>query len=197
MELAFETLIASYLQNNIGIADHFISDVLAQHLQDNLLGLHQLKALAAAGTGNDSKLSFDTTVRSDTIYWLDKNHNNLYETEFLEQIEAFIVYLNASCYAGITGYEFHYSLYEVGAFYAKHLDQFQDNNGRAFSMVSYLNANWIAADGGELRIHQTGNAQDITPTKGKTVFFKSSDLSHEVLVTQARRMSVTGWLKRD
>ena len=196
MEAAFEMLIASYLQDNIGIANHFITDVLAQHLQDNLLHLHHQKALIAAGTGNDDKLSFDTAVRSDAIYWLDKSHNNLHETEFLERIEAFIVYLNQSCYACITGYEFHYSLYEAGAFYVRHLDQFEDNNCRAFSMVSYLNAHWQEADGGELQVHHTQSDQNIAPTRGKTVFFKSSELSHEVLITHAQRMSVTGWLKR-
>lgn len=196
MEAAFETLITSYLKNNIGIADYFISDVLAQHLQENVLHLHGQKALLAAGTGNDDKLSFNNAVRSDAIYWLDKSHNNRYETEFLEQIEAFIVYLNRSCCAGITAYEFHYSLYEAGAFYVQHLDQFEDNNSRAFSMVSYLNANWQKTHGGELQVHHVHSRQKIAPTRGKTVFFKSSELSHEVLITQTRRMSVTGWLKR-
>jgi SM-20-related protein len=46
-------------------------------------------------------------------------------------------------------------------------------------------------------IHQTNNDQKISPLQGKTVFFKSNELVHEVLVTKARRMSVTGWLKRD
>jgi SM-20-related protein len=64
-------------------------------------------------------------------------------------------------------------------------------------MISYLNDNWTAKDGGELLIHQTDANQKIAPTQGKTVFFKSNELEHEVLVTQERRMSVTGWLKRD
>jgi SM-20-related protein len=64
-------------------------------------------------------------------------------------------------------------------------------------MISYLNANWHENDGGELLIHQLDNDQKISPTQGKTVFFKSNELVHEVLVTNERRMSVTGWLKRD
>jgi SM-20-related protein len=64
-------------------------------------------------------------------------------------------------------------------------------------MISYLNANWQEKDGGELLIHQPHHNQKISPTQGKTVFFKSNELEHEVLVTQERRMSVTGWLKRD
>lgn len=197
MENNFEALIASYIENSVGISEHFLSDELANHLKENLLSLNRENLLLAAGTGNAEKLTHNTLVRSDVIYWLDKKHNNPYENEFFVQIEAFIDYLNTSCYAGITGYEFHYSLYEAGSFYSKHLDQFQDNSSRQFSMISYLNANWQEKDGGELLIHQLNNNQMISPTQGKTVFFKSNELEHEVLLTQERRMSVTGWLKRD
>ena len=197
MEIAFETLIASYLEDNIGIVTEFISDDLAQHLRQNLVKLENQKLLLAAGTGNETKFVRNKKVRSDVIYWLDKSHNNVYETAFLIHIEAFIQYLNESCYAGITGYEFHYSLYEIGSFYQKHVDQFQDNSSRAFSMICYLNENWKVEDGGELRIHQLNSNQHISPTQGKTVFFKSDELEHEVLITNKRRMSVTGWLKRE
>jgi SM-20-related protein len=47
----------------------------------------------------------------------------------------------------------------------------------------------------KLFIPQTKN-QAIAPIQGKTVFFKSDELQHEVLVTNERRFSVTGWLKR-
>ena len=197
MEIAFETLIASYLEDNIGIVTEFISDDLAQHLRQNLVKLEDQKLLLAAGTGNETKFVRNKKVRSDVIYWLDKSHNNVYETAFLIHIEAFIQYLNESCYAGITSYEFHYSLYEIGSFYQKHVDQFQDNSSRAFSMICYLNENWKVEDGGELRIHQLNSNQHISPTQGKTVFFKSDELEHEVLITNKRRMSVTGWLKRE
>ena len=197
MEIAFETLIASYLDDNIGIVTEFISDDLAQHLRQNLVKLEDQKLLLAAGTGNETKFVRNKKVRSDVIYWLDKSHNNVYETAFLIHIEAFIQYLNESCYAGITSYEFHYSLYEKGSFYQKHVDQFQDNSSRAFSMICYLNENWKVEDGGELRIHQLNSNQHISPTQGKTVFFKSDELEHEVLITNKRRMSVTGWLKRE
>jgi SM-20-related protein len=197
MENSFEVLIASYIKNKVGISEYFLSDELASHLKVNLLSLNSNNQLLAAGTGNDNKLVHNAKVRSDVIYWLDKKHNNVYENAFFVQIEAFIVYLNESCYAGITGYEFHYSLYEKGSFYKKHLDQFQDNSSRQFSMISYLNSDWQIDDGGELLIHQINNNQKINPTQGKTVFFKSNELEHEVLQTNERRMSITGWLKRD
>lgn len=197
MENSFETLIASYIKNKVGISEHFLSDELANHLKENLLLLNRNNQLLAAGTGNDKKLVYNAKIRSDTIYWLDKKHDNEHENAFFVQIENFILYLNESCFAGITGYEFHYSLYEKGSFYKKHLDQFQDNSSRQFSMISYLNTNWKSKDGGELLIHQANNNQKINPTQGKTVFFKSNELEHEVLQTNERRMSITGWLKRD
>jgi SM-20-related protein len=196
MDASFETLIASYIENKVGIANDFLSDDLCNHLKSNLLELNQDHLLLKAGIGNDSKLQVNAKIRKDAIYWLDKKHNNQHENAFFVKIEGFIAYLNQSCYAGITDYEFHYSLYEAGDFYKKHLDQFQDNSTRQFSMISYLNANWEIKDGGELQIFQTDNNQTIAPTQGKTIFFKSNELEHEVLVTNERRMSVTGWLKR-
>ncbi len=197
MENSFEDLIATYIENKVGISEQFLSADLANNLKQNLIALNQKSLLQAAGIGNSEKLSYDGAIRSDSIYWLDKKHNNAFENQFFAQIEAFILYLNTTCYAGITGYEFHYSLYEPGDFYLKHLDQFKNNPSRKFSMISYLNANWEINDGGELVIHQLDNLQKISPTQGKTIFFKSDELVHEVLVTQKTRMSITGWLKSD
>jgi SM-20-related protein len=197
MENGFEDLIATYIENKVGISENFLSNDLANNLKQNLFALNNASRLAQAGIGNSEKLSYDGAIRSDSIYWLDKKNNNAFENEFFLQIEAFINYLNESCYAGITGYEFHYSLYEAGDFYLKHLDQFKNNPSRKYSMISYLNSDWQESDGGELLIHQLDNNQKISPTQGKTVFFKSNELVHEVLVTQNTRMSITGWLKSD
>ncbi len=197
MEASFEDLIDSYIKTNVGISEDFLSEELANNLKANILSLEKKQMLKTAGTGKLDKLIHNTAIRNDVIYWLDKKNNNKFENEFFIQIEAFISYLNKTCYTGITGYEFHYTLYEKGSFYRKHLDQFQDNTSRQFSMISYLNDNWQDGDGGELLIHQPENNFKIKPTQGKTVFFKSNELVHEVLETHQRRLTVTGWLKRD
>jgi SM-20-related protein len=62
-------------------------------------------------------------------------------------------------------------------------------------MILYLNENWQINDGGELCIYKQEIKQLIEPTNCKLVFFKSSDLLHEVLITNKPRLSVTGWLK--
>ncbi|WP_432222330.1 2OG-Fe(II) oxygenase [Flavobacterium sp. TMP13] len=195
MENSFEDLVASYIENKVGISERFLSADLANHLKENLINLNKNSLLVAAGIGNTQLPSYDGAIRSDSIYWLDRKHNNVFEDAFFDQMDEFVLYLNESCYAGITGYEFHYSLYEKGDFYLKHLDQFKNHSGRKYSMISYLNTNWQESDGGELLIHQLNNNQKISPTQGKTVFFKSDELVHEVLVTQNTRMSITGWLK--
>lgn len=195
MEKIFDTLIDSFIENKVGIASNFLNKNLAKHLKENLKTLFQNDAMLAAGTGNEAVVNHNKLVRGDVIYWLDRNHNNQYENDFFDLIDRFILFLNATCYTGITDYEFHYTLYEKGSFYKTHIDQFQKNGSRAYSMVMYLNENWKLGDGGELCIHHKGRLENINPTNGKSVFFKSSDLAHEVLLTNEPRMSITGWLK--
>lgn len=197
MEDCFETLISSYLDTKVGIVADFVSEELAQHLIDRLFALKEQNLLKAAGIGNVAKLTHNAEIRSDEIYWLDRNNNNEFENQFLDQMDAFVSYLNRSCYTGITGYEFHFALFEKGSFYRKHLDQFQNNSSRQFSMITYLNQNWQPEDGGELCIYDDEKVQKVAPTNRKTVFFKSDELVHEVLETNKARLSVTGWLRRD
>jgi len=195
LEKIFDCLIDSYIEDKVGITKDFLSLALAANLKDNLLKLFKDQQLLSAGIGNNLLVSQDKLIRSDVIYWLDRAHNNPYENDFFDLMDKFVLYLNQTCYTGITGYEFHYTLYEPGTFYAKHIDQFQNNGSRQYSMIMYLNADWKTEDGGELCIYQDETLQNISPDSGKSVFFRSSDLLHEVLVTHKRRMSITGWLK--
>ncbi len=197
METIFNCLIDSFIADKVGLAEHFLNVPLAAQLKGNLNTLFDSNQLREAGIGNDSVLTQDKLIRSDKIYWLDPKHNDLHENNFFLLMDLFVRHLNSTCYTGITGYEFHYALYETGSFYKKHLDQFRSNKSRAFSMIMYLNADWQQEDGGELRIFNEGNTQTIAPLNGTCVFFKSSELEHEVLVTNVPRMSITGWLKTD
>ncbi len=195
MDTIFNGLVNSFLESRVGLAQDFLSKTLAAHLKENLLKLYSEKQLLAAGIGNNTKLTQDKLMRSDVIYWLDRKHQDLHENSFFDLMDQFVIYLNSTCYTGITGYEFHYALYEKGSFYKRHLDQFQDNKSRAYSMIMYLNDNWQENDGGELCIYRADHSQMITPVNGKCVFFKSSELEHEVLLSHKPRLSITGWLK--
>jgi len=195
LEKIFDQLIDSFIENKVGIAENFLSKDLSEHLITNLIGLFKDKLMLSAGTGNDTLVVHDKMYRSDKIYWLDRAHNDVHENSFFDLMDTFISHLNRTCYTGITGYEFHYTLYETGSFYKKHVDQFRNNEVRQYSMIMYLNENWVEEDGGQLCIHHADNLQNISPVNGKSVFFKSSELAHEVLITNKPRMSITGWLK--
>lgn len=195
MEKIFDCLIDSFIEDKVGVAEGFLSASLSAHLKDNLIALFENKKLVNAGVGNDVLVNQDKLIRSDVIYWLDRKHDNQYENDFFDLMNRFVAYLNRTCYTCITGYEFHYTLYEPGTFYKKHIDQFRHNGSRQYSMIMYLNAGWKTEDGGELRIYHADEEQNISPNSGKSVFFKSSDLAHEVLLTNKQRMSITGWLK--
>jgi SM-20-related protein len=195
LEQLFEALITDFIRDKVGIAEHFLSPELAFHLKENLITAFAENKFHEAGTGNSAAVHQDQNNRSDSIYWLDRSHNNTFEHEFFKLMDAFVLFLNATCYTGITDYEFHYTLYEKGSFYKKHFDQFRNNDCRQYSMIMYLNTNWQKTDGGELCIYQEKDQQRISPENGKLVFFKSNELLHEVLKTNVPRMSITGWLK--
>ena len=197
MNAIFDVLINSFIDNKVGIADDFLNKPLAALLKENLIALYADKQMLAAGIGNNTALQHDKLIRNDRIYWLDRSHDNPSEIAFFELMDSFVSYLNSTCYTGITGYEFHYALYEKGSFYKKHLDQFKNNKSRAFSMIMYLNVDWQEKDGGELCIYHSDHQQLIAPINGTCVFFKSSELEHEVLMTHQPRLSITGWLKTD
>lgn len=190
-------MIETYLENKVGITENFLHKNLSEQLKIHLLTLHNHRLLTTAGTGNEDIILKDTMVRSDKIYWLDRSHQNPFEDAFFDVMDDFVRYLNETCYVGITHYEFHYAMYEKGSFYKRHLDRFKNDDSRLFSMITYLNPEWKEGDGGELNIyHKDGTTQKISPTDGKSVFFKSDELEHEVLETMMPRMSITGWLRK-
>ena len=195
MNEQFDILIDSYLSDHVGIAPAFLSQKLSTELQQNIIQLQKNEMMTAAGIGNEEVKDANQKMRTDKIYWLDKKHNNKFENEFLQHAENFIERLNSTCYAGINVYEFHYAVYEEGSFYRRHKDQFKNNDSRKFSLISYLNENWVAADGGQLQIYQNDTMKQIEPRSQTAVLFKSDETEHEVIKANRSRMSITGWLK--
>ena len=193
----FDTLIDSFITDKIGITENFLNKNLAIQLKSNLNKLYLSHQLLSAGIGNKKIVDHDNLIRNDRIYWLDRIHNDKFENQFFDLMDKFVSYLNKTCYTGITSYEFHYTLYEKGSFYHKHLDQFKNNDSRKYSMILYLNEHWKTGDGGELCIHHEDHLQYISPNNRKSVFFQSNELTHEVLLNHEPRMSITGWLKVD
>lgn len=152
--------------------------------------------MTAAGIGNNVVKDPRQKMRGDKIFWMDKENSNVFEQEFLLLVDDFIEYLNRTCYTGINSYEFHYAVYEEGSFYKRHKDQFNNDDNRKFSLISYLNDDWLEADGGQLLVYPEEGVQEISPRSQTAVFFKSNEMEHEVTIANRSRMSITGWLKR-
>lgn len=195
MNPPFDLLINSYLDNKIGIDPLFITEKLANGLQEHIKRLQHDKLMTAGGIGNEAVQDKTQLVRGDTIYWMDKSHDNVFEQEFLQKVEDLISYLNSTYYTGINSYEFHYAVYPSGSFYKKHKDQFRNNDNRKFSLINYLNENWEEKDGGQLFVYPESGMQKIEPHAQTAVFFKSDEMEHEVSLAHKSRMSITGWLK--
>ncbi len=197
MTSEFENLIDSYIQDKVGIVEHFLSIAMTQSLIENMLFLYQENKFIKAKIGAIATVSQQSQIRSDKILWLDRANHNKSENSFLDLMDSFVLFLNQTCYTGITSYEFHYAMYEKGSFYKKHLDQFKSNASRQYTLIFYLNENWQSTDGGELCFYINNLAINVNPTNGKCVFFKSNEIEHEVLLSHAPRMSITGWLRID
>ena len=197
MKTQFDILIDSYLENKVGIDASFLGLDLSNGLEQNIRDLQHDDFMIPAGIGNNTLKDHEQKLRGDKIYWMDKSHDNKFEQEFLHLVENFIEHLNRTCYTGINSYEFHYAVYEEGSFYKRHKDQFKNNSNRKFSLINYLNKNWLEEDGGQLNIFHTNEVQHISPDAQTAVFFKSDEIEHEVTLAKKERMSITGWLSRE
>jgi SM-20-related protein len=195
MEEKYEPLIQGILDHNFSTAAHFFDEKLVKGLRGNLLHKHNEGAMHPAGIGKQFSFQKNLKVRGDLICWLDEHSDDAWECQFLQAIDDFVQYLNRTCFAGIKSYEFHYAFYETGSFYRRHLDQFQQDKGRQFSVVSYLNEDWKPGDGGELVLYLPDGVQTVFPEGGRVVFFKSDEIEHEVKPALRDRLSIAGWLK--
>jgi SM-20-related protein len=88
----------------------------------------------------------------------------------------------------------HRTIYPIGSFYKRHLDQFKKDDKRKLSVICYLNTDWKESEGGQLRIYLPNGSTDIFPLAGRLVCFRSDLLEHEVLPATRERLSLTGWL---
>ena len=139
------------------------------------------------------------TLRGDFIHWIDAIDASKAEIDYLNLMSELQQAINQAFFLGLFEFESHFAIYPPGAGYQKHLDQFISKSERKISSILYLNDDWKAQDGGQLRMYLDENDTtrfiDITPQAGTMVVFLSSDFLHEVLPAKRERMSITGWFR--
>lgn len=197
-EQQFEFLIEGIVAKGYAICDDFLESNEVENLLETFAQRYKSGKFKEASIGKQSEVQKALLVRGDEILWLETNSLDAAERMLLDKNQAFVDYLNQTCYLGIKDTEIHFAKYDVGKFYRRHRDTFQTQKGRVLSVIYYLNTHWIPEDGGNLIIYTQENGVEkaitITPLAGRLVCFESEKLDHEVTETFAERYSVTGWL---
>jgi SM-20-related protein len=151
---------------------------------------------ASVGRGADKRIVDEQ--RRDEICWWEESKLSMAQQIVWNRLELLKKTLNRDLFLGLRSFEGHYAVYPKGAFYRKHVDQFQGDAARVLSLVLYLNERWSADDGGQLRIYRDGGEAvllDVEPEPGRLVCFLSHRTVHEVLPTRRERYSFCGWFR--
>lgn len=194
--MPFSTIIDDLATRGWSLQSAFLSSDVTRQLADECRRCYAEGALAPAGVGRGEEQAVREGIRGDHIHWLEEGQAAVCDA-YLTLMDELRQALNRELFLGLEEFECHFALYPPGAFYQTHLDRFRDDDSRCVSAVLYLNPDWRAADGGELRMYLAdGSSLDIPPLAGNLVVFLSGSFPHEVLVTQTDRLSLTGWFRR-
>lgn len=177
--------------------------ILQQALPEALLEqlLQRAKSLdqshwKQAGIGRAQQFQHDTSIRSDSIHWIDNEDST--ERAFLNAMDSLRHGLNQRLFMGLFDYESHFAVYQSGQFYQKHIDALKGRSNRVLSTVLYLNQDWSNADAGELLLYHPDSDQvidKVSPTLGTLAIFLSEEFPHEVLPATRERFSIAGWFR--
>lgn len=190
----FDSIADDLAEHSYAIADQFLSQqeikaVLA--LEDFKKGIEHFKK---AGIGKQQDLQINEAIRGDYIQWLDKKSAPAELSMYLKRMDELIQYVNQTLFLSLKDFEVHMTIYPVGSYYKRHLDQFKKDDHRKLSTICYLNEDWKKEHGGQLRIYLPDGTRDILPIAGRLVCFRSDQLEHEVLPATRERLSLTGWI---
>jgi SM-20-related protein len=194
-----DNLLDEFDQHGYVVIDSFLPSTTIQALSSQARALQQAGNMRPAGVGKASSNQIIGKVRSDSIYWLDANGQTVEQETYLQRMNVLRTDLNRHFFLGLFEFETHFAIYPPGGVYHKHLDQFKGQQERQVSAILYLNQDWQAEDGGELRLYLGGTTDqsflDIPPIGGRMILFLSGKFFHEVLPATRERISLTGWFR--
>jgi SM-20-related protein len=194
MNSHFEILVDGLADHGYAVVDNFLTEqevnsiLQLDDFNDALLQFNK------AGIGKQQDKQINESIRGDYIQWIDKQKSAEPLALYLKRLELLTQYVNQTLFLSLKDYEVHMTVYPVGSFYKRHLDQFKKDDHRKLSMICYLNTGWKETDGGQLRLHLTQGFKDVFPIAGRLVCFRSDQIEHEVLPATRERLSLTGWM---
>lgn len=194
MVAVLDTIADGLAEQGYAVADQFLS----QREVKDILSLEKfqkgIESFSKAGIGKQQDRQINEGIRGDYIQWVDKDAASAELTIYLDRVRELMQHLNRALFLSLKDYEIHMTVYPVGSFYKRHLDQFKKDDHRKLSIICYLNEGWKEEHGGQLRIYLPGGPTDVLPVAGRLVCFRSDKLEHEVLPATRERLSLTGWI---
>jgi SM-20-related protein len=194
--MSFAAFTDHLLRRNWAVLEHFIDSRQTSRLSAEAQELWSRRQFRAASVGRDAVQAQQEEVRSDSTYWFSDDPMPA-QRELLQFFDTLRTELNSQAYLGLIDVECHFARYGIGDFYAKHLDRFRSDDRRVVSAVLYLNEDWRAEDGGELKLFpRQEDAVLVRPQAGTLTLFMSEHVEHEVLPAKRERWSVAAWFRR-
>lgn len=176
------------------VADGLLTAAQADALGEECAARHLDGAMQVAATGSSHSAG---VLRGDVTQWFDALAPTTAQAVFVARIDALMRSLNRALMLTMVESESHYAVYAIGTGYVPHVDRLRDSDERVISAVFYLNDDWLADEGGALRLHLARDVTcDIFPRAGTLVLFMSSDILHEVLPATRTRMSIACWMRQ-
>lgn len=177
------------------VAPNLLDRTLVTALRQRLHLLKQQASLQSARIGSGGDASHSPQIRSDQTCWLEGTDPA--EMAFFQLMASLQQAVNRDLMLGLRSYEAHFAHYQPSAFYKTHLDAFRGGRGRVLSSVAYLNDQWPADGGGELKLYRADHTPVATvlPQGGTLALFLSEEIPHEVLPARLDRYSIAGWFR--
>ncbi len=194
MNNQFETVVDGLADQGYAVINNFLSEQEVASILELDDFKNALLKFKKAGIGKHQDKQINENIRGDYIQWIDRQKCAPPLTTYLKRLEELIQYINQTLFLSLKDYEVHMTVYPVGSFYKRHLDQFKKDDHRKLSIICYLNMNWKEDDGGQLRMHLPAGSKDVFPIAGRLVCFRSDQIEHEVLPATRDRLSLTGWI---
>ncbi|MEO9944198.1 MAG: 2OG-Fe(II) oxygenase [Paraglaciecola sp.] len=183
------------------LLENFLPIDLASSLLTDAEVLSRTK-FKAAGIGRNEDNKLDSKIRTDSTLWLTQKM--VPQVTYISVMERLQQGVNQRLFMGLSEFECHYSHYQKGDFYLRHLDAFKSQQSstqknRRLSSVFYLTPDWQVEDGGELCLYadqkQVEPLINIAPMFNRCVLFLSDVFPHEVLTSNNDRYSIAGWYR--
>jgi SM-20-related protein len=194
MTTVFDSIADGLAENGYAVADQFLSQSEVDNILDMEVFKRGVEQFKKAGIGKNSGLQINEAIRGDYIQWLDKTSAPPPAKIYLDRVQDLVQFLNQALFLSMKDFEVHMTVYPVGSFYKRHIDQFKKDDHRKLSVICYLNNDWKEEHGGQLKMYLGEGSHEVLPIAGRLVCFRSDQIEHEVLPATRERLSLTGWV---